>query len=541
MSIFDTMNFIKPQVSTLCLGMAASMGAFLLAAGEKGKRFALPNSRVMIHQPLGGAQGQATDIEIHAREILRLRADLNKILAERTGQPLEKIERTPSATTSWPQRRGRRIRPDRSRDRQARRPIATCGRSGPRFRLRGGAQASLIIGASSISPSSSKAFLMADNKGVTSEKPLLLFLWQEQHEVKKLIAGPSVFICDECIDLQRHRREELLAALSMAPMASGADPGRDQAAPRRLRDRPGTGQEDAGGRGLNHYKRLRHKPRRMTTSSCQINIPLIGPTGSGKTLLAATLARMLNVPFVMADATTLTEAGYVGEDVEHHPKLLQTCNYDVDKAQQGIVSHRRDRQDHAQVREPSITRDVSGEGVQQALLKLVEARWPRCRRRADASIRTRTCCRSTPPTSCSSAVAPSPVWKRSSSNAPQAAGIGFGASVKSKQQRSLTDRCSPRSSPTIWSLRPDSRADRPPAGRHRAGRAGRGRAGDIPPSQNAVVKQFAQLLSMEGVELRGPPEALHAIARKAIKRKTGARGLRSILEGADGHHVRKLP
>ena len=93
MSIFDTMNFIKPQVSTLCLGMAASMGAFLLAAGEKGKRFALPNSRVMIHQPLGGAQGQATDIEIHAREILRLRADLNKILAERTGQPLEKIER----------------------------------------------------------------------------------------------------------------------------------------------------------------------------------------------------------------------------------------------------------------------------------------------------------------------------------------------------------------------------------------------------------------------------------------------------------------
>ncbi len=93
MSIFDTMNFIKPQVSTLCLGMAASMGAFLLAAGEKGKRFALPNSRVMIHQPLGGAQGQATDIEIHAREILRLRADLNKVLAERTGQPLEKIER----------------------------------------------------------------------------------------------------------------------------------------------------------------------------------------------------------------------------------------------------------------------------------------------------------------------------------------------------------------------------------------------------------------------------------------------------------------
>jgi ATP-dependent Clp protease, protease subunit len=93
MSIFDTMNFIKPQVSTLCLGMAASMGAFLLAAGEKGKRFALPNSRVMIHQPLGGAQGQATDIEIHAREILRLRADLNQILAERSGQPLEKIER----------------------------------------------------------------------------------------------------------------------------------------------------------------------------------------------------------------------------------------------------------------------------------------------------------------------------------------------------------------------------------------------------------------------------------------------------------------
>ncbi len=92
LSIYDTMQFIKPNVSTLCMGMAASMGAFLLAAGAKGKRFALPNSRIMIHQPSGGAQGQATDIEIQAREILRLRESLNKILAERTGQPLEKIQ-----------------------------------------------------------------------------------------------------------------------------------------------------------------------------------------------------------------------------------------------------------------------------------------------------------------------------------------------------------------------------------------------------------------------------------------------------------------
>ncbi|MBT9599571.1 MAG: ATP-dependent Clp endopeptidase proteolytic subunit ClpP [Vitreoscilla sp.] len=92
MSIFDTMQFIKPDVSTMCIGMAASMGAFLLAAGAKGKRLALPNSKIMIHQPLGGAQGQATDIEIHAREILKTREQLNRILAERSGQTLEKIQ-----------------------------------------------------------------------------------------------------------------------------------------------------------------------------------------------------------------------------------------------------------------------------------------------------------------------------------------------------------------------------------------------------------------------------------------------------------------